>query len=685
MATLWSWAVFGHVVESASGEIWAVGTTLGYPLFDLVLIASAVLAVAARGWRFDAVLFLLVAGMLVLIAADSVYAAQVAKNTYEKDTILEAMWPLSMVLMMGASLARPAPKAEPMESDAMLLSMALVAAAIAVTGLVLDHFSRLDETTMILATATLAAACVQVILLERERSRADRRARDQEAIRRASIAGALDCVISVDERGEVVEWNAAATRTFGYRREEALGVRLGKLILPPDQDSRPHSALGRLCESSLEGILNRRTEVQARHRRGGLLPVELAVIEVRANPRVYTAFMRDLSRSRRREEENHRLAAILRSSEDSVLSKDLNGTVTSWNRGAEELYGYPAEEAIGRSVGSLIVPEDRLDELDEIMATVFAGEQLAIETERHTRDGKRLYVSLQTFPIRNLAGEVTGATAVTHDITERRLREEQAHNDHESQLWRSRLRRSFGDGSLMLWGQPIVAAGSHALDHHELLLRMQIDGEIISPGKFLPHVEDSPMISDLDRWVVKRGLEYARHTPVAINLSAKSVAQPDMAQFIADALDSPEHALNAVFEITETAAVENLAAARELVTQLSDLGCRVALDDFGTGYGSFIYLKHLPVSEIKIDMQFIRDLAEDETDQRIVRSIIAVARNFQMKTVAEGIEDEKTLQLLESYGVDFLQGYHLGRPAAMPTGKTRAHRDPALSVRQPVA
>jgi EAL domain-containing protein (putative c-di-GMP-specific phosphodiesterase class I) len=131
-----------------------------------------------------------------------------------------------------------------------------------------------------------------------------------------------------------------------------------------------------------------------------------------------------------------------------------------------------------------------------------------------------------------------------------------------------------------------------------------------------------------------------------------------------------------IFEITETAAVENLEAAREFVEELTALGFGVALDDFGTGYGSFTYLKHLPVTELKIDIDFVRGLTQDPTDQRLVKSIISVAQNFDMKTVAEGVEDQASLDLLRTLGVDFVQGYYIGYPAEMPLSSQR----PAYSI-----
>jgi EAL domain-containing protein (putative c-di-GMP-specific phosphodiesterase class I) len=134
---------------------------------------------------------------------------------------------------------------------------------------------------------------------------------------------------------------------------------------------------------------------------------------------------------------------------------------------------------------------------------------------------------------------------------------------------------------------------------------------------------------------------------------------------ITAALASPGVAGNVTFEITETAAVADIDAAKSLVNQLIALGCGVALDDFGTGYGSFTYLEHLPVTQLKIDMSFVRALSCKPGDQRLVRSIVAVARNFDMKTVAEGVENAQTANLLRTLGVDLVQGYYIGYPAQM--------------------
>jgi EAL domain-containing protein (putative c-di-GMP-specific phosphodiesterase class I) len=121
-----------------------------------------------------------------------------------------------------------------------------------------------------------------------------------------------------------------------------------------------------------------------------------------------------------------------------------------------------------------------------------------------------------------------------------------------------------------------------------------------------------------------------------------------------------------VFEITETAALSDFTATCNLMDQIRQLGCKFALDDFGVGFSSFYYLKQLPVDYIKIDGSFIRDLARNADDRILVKAIGEIAHGFGKKTVAEFVENAETLELLNTYGIDYAQGYHIGRPAPRP-------------------
>ena len=192
------------------------------------------------------------------------------------------------------------------------------------------------------------------------------------------------------------------------------------------------------------------------------------------------------------------------------------------------------------------------------------------------------------------------------------------------------------------------------------------DGELIMPGEFLPPAERFDLAPAIDRWVISRAARLARDRRVEVNLSGQSIGAPGLPDFVEARLaEAGADPSNLVFEITETAAAQDLNQARRLAERLSELGCGFALDDFGTGYGSFTYLKHLPVGYIKIDTEFVRTLRAGSPDCQVVSAIVDVARNFGIQTIAEGVEAQDTVGLLRTLGVDYAQGYHFGRPGPL--------------------
>lgn len=233
-------------------------------------------------------------------------------------------------------------------------------------------------------------------------------------------------------------------------------------------------------------------------------------------------------------------------------------------------------------------------------------------------------------------------------------------------VWVDRVRQALRESRFVLHAQPIVALPSATTVSHELLVRMlDPTGAVIPPAKFLPVAERFGLIREIDDWVIAEGLRLAATgVPVSINLSPRSIADADTLPHISRQLAcSGADAADVQFEITETAAIGDLCDARAFVRSLRDLGCAVALDDFGAGFAGLAYLKHLPVSHVKIDMEFVRNVCSSEADQHIVTAIVAMARGLGVKTVAEGVEDAATAEALAVRGVDLAQGYHFGRPA----------------------
>ncbi|MCW2992079.1 MAG: hypothetical protein JWM73_2673, partial [Solirubrobacterales bacterium] len=181
---------------------------------------------------------------------------------------------------------------------------------------------------------------------------------------------------------------------------------------------------------------------------------------------------------------------------------------------------------------------------------------------------------------------------------------------------------------------------------------------------FIPVAEQFGLICDLDLWVVRQAVELARRgRAVEVNLSGASLGEPAITACVTQAVSDGVDPALLTFEVTETAAVRNIDQARRFAETLTGLGCGFALDDFGTGFGSLTYLRHLPVTQIKIDIEFVRDLVVDDHSRRIVRAIVGIAQSFGHETVAEGVEDLAAIELLTAMGVDFAQGYALHCPA----------------------
>jgi Amt family ammonium transporter len=236
--------------------------------------------------------------------------------------------------------------------------------------------------------------------------------------------------------------------------------------------------------------------------------------------------------------------------------------------------------------------------------------------------------------------------------------------------WVTRINRALEQDRFFLVAQPIVpSAGTGPTDWHELLLRMSDeDGKVITPGAFLPSAERYHLMPTLDRWVIRTAIELLARGPVDgrvlfVNISGQTLADESLTEFVSEHLQRCGVSAGSLcFEITETAAVSNLARAQALIRQLSRLGCMFALDDFGAGVSSFAYLKNLPVHLLKIDGMFVRDMVSDASNRALVCSINEVGRAMGKRTVAEFVEDEATLELLRSLGVDFVQGFHVGAP-----------------------
>ena len=249
----------------------------------------------------------------------------------------------------------------------------------------------------------------------------------------------------------------------------------------------------------------------------------------------------------------------------------------------------------------------------------------------------------------------------------------EADSEMRSRLsWGERISNALDKGLFQLHFQGVYRTEDGALSHLEALIRMTDEknpDQPIMPGHFIQLAEKSGRILDIDRWVIREVLRRLAENPaipsIAVNLSGRSLSEPSLPQFIGNALrEGGVTPSRLIVEITETAAVSDLHDAQRMIEALRQLGCGVCLDDFGVGFASFAYLKHLHVDTIKIDGLFIRDLPHDPDNQVFVQAMVSVALGLGKSVVAEYVEDGQTLALLRHFGVDLVQGYHLGRPVA---------------------
>ena len=377
----------------------------------------------------------------------------------------------------------------------------------------------------------------------------------------------------------------------------------------------------------------------------------------------------------------HFAQAISETTADGVIAIDHHGVVAFMNSAAERALGWLEHELVGRTMhdathfqhkdGSPYPARDC-----PILASLRGGRAVQVDDDVFTRrDGTLLPVSYRASPLVR-EGSPSGAVVAFRDQSGRAAAAQRARDEHDTALWVERIRAALHEDRFVLYGQPIFDLRTGEVAQTELLIRMrERDGEIVGPGVFLSVAERYGLIGEIDAWVVGQAARLAaRGMRVQVNVSAGSLGPGLLATVEEELRASGAAPDGVVFEVTETAVMENPDDGAAFARRLTELGCGFALDDFGTGYGSFTYLKRLPVRQLKIDIEFVRNLVTDVADQHVVRAIVSLARGFGQQTVAEGVEDERTLELLRDFDVDYAQGFHLARPAEIASTETARFR-----------
>jgi EAL domain-containing protein (putative c-di-GMP-specific phosphodiesterase class I) len=245
---------------------------------------------------------------------------------------------------------------------------------------------------------------------------------------------------------------------------------------------------------------------------------------------------------------------------------------------------------------------------------------------------------------------------------------------HRDALAVGQLRSALKADRLLLYAQRVAPLRDPSLPGgYEILLRLQeVDGSLVGPGPLIEAAQRYQILPSIDRWVVQRALQMlgpyrsmlrTRGLGMSINVSGQSIGDETFIQQFIQLLRQANLPRECVsVELTEQAAITNLANAKQMVARMSALGCTVALDDFGTGANSLTYMKALQVSRVKIDGSFVRDILSDRNSQATVRAVVELAKSLGIPTVAEYVESDEIAREVRRLGVDYGQGYALGKP-----------------------
>jgi diguanylate cyclase (GGDEF)-like protein/PAS domain S-box-containing protein len=529
----------------------------------------------------------------------------------------------------------------------------------------------------------------------------------------AIVESSSDAVVGVGRGGVIESWNRSAECLYGHSAARAIGQPASMLVPPEHRAYRQH-ALTRVLSGETEFVHDETEDLRAdgtrvavmltgspiRDESGAIVGIALIAHDITDRKRLerelkfnsdHDSLTGLFNRRRFGEELARESARALRYPESggALLLADLDNVKyvndKFGHRAGDELIVGVARvlarrvrdtDVLARLGGdefAIVLPHTKLD------AAWLVGRALRDAVREHVTvvEGQKIRTSL-SIGVAPLGGGMSGedsmavADMAMYEAKKRgrdrvvTFREEPAHL-RAALGWAERLRDALADGHFCLYAQPVMDLASGRANRHELLLRLrEADASIVLPREFIGTAERFGLINEIDRWVVREAVRLlaAREGSIfSINVSGLSIADPTLLTLIDSELAAAGvDPARLVLELGETAALADLEASRQFVAGLRRIGCGAALDDFGAGFGSFACLRHLPVDFVKIDGEFVRGLPGDEHDRLLVGAIVDVGRGLGIRTIAEEVGSAAALAMLREQGVDFAQGYHIGRP-----------------------
>jgi diguanylate cyclase (GGDEF)-like protein/PAS domain S-box-containing protein len=707
--------IFNGFVDAGSAST-IVGGQLSYSVLDFgVLVMLAFLCLPSHR-RIGGAYIALGAGLLVFLLGDMVLVRAIARGDYPQGTLLDTTWPTGLVLLAVASCLKTSLHHVSALRGKALYAAVVLGFAVAFALLVDALLTERNLTVIGLASAALFLLVLRLLASLREN---ERLSRDNESI----IGAAGEGILRIDLDRRINYANPAALEMLGYfSSPEVLGRHAHELMHHTRADGEPYPAGECPIRHSLrEGRSQRVSDELFWRRDGSSIPVDYTSAPLRERGHIVGAVIvfddvteqRQLSEQLREQADHDGLTGLCNRRH---FVEELSGQLSYAQRYARpgvlllldlddfklvnDSFGHPVGDRVLCDVAEILTASVR--ETD-VVARIGGDEFAVLLREASEAEGGDVAAGLAE-AIKAKADPGVGASIglASFDGGHERTADEllisadvalyEAKDDgggrgvvHAGQTgqmltWVKRIRIAIEEGRLTVYAQPIIDVRTGRVVREELLVRMlDAHGDVIPPAAFLPTAERFGLIEEIDLVVLEHGIELARQgRAVAINVSARTLGDARYVPILEAALSEGLEPSRFNFELTETAAVTNLADLQRFAARLCELGCSLALDDFGTGFSPLLYLKQIHAQYLKIDTEFIRELSDSPTDQRVVQAIVSIGRSFGQQTVAEGVEDEATLRLVRELGVDFAQGFHIGRPA--PTEPTGPRREPDSPV-----
>lgn len=537
------------------------------------------------------------------------------------------------------------------------------------------------------------------------------------------LDNAAEGIITFDHSGNIQTINRAGEKLFGYSQAEVMGHDISMLIPPPNVIDTREGYLKHFMRNEVQRLIGHEGEVIGRHKDGARFHMALKISEITLdNKSVYTALAANISERKAMVEhlrvmaEHDGLTGLHNRTFFNNQLEQFVERVKRTNHTCALLYidldnfkyvndtmGHAAGDQLIIEVAAILQKRARKTDVtarfggDEFTVLLYnVGQEQALKTAESFRKSLANYrfrksgesvdigcsigVSLITAETQNASDVMSHADLACH--LAKRAGRNRVHlftpTDSENVTamsldmgWSQRIKNAIEKNRFALACQPIVNTRTRAIESYEVLIRMLDEqNELIMPMGFLPTAERFGLSADIDRWVIVNAIEtlveQRQKMPelhYSVNLSSQALTDLSICDLILEKLQSTGlDAAALTFEVTETVAIADMAAAERFLSRLQAIGCKTSLDDFGSGMASFAYLKDLPVDYVKIDGRFVKNLATNSVDQAMVKAMNEIAHALGKQTVAEFVENEASFNLLKEYGVDYGQGYYLGRP-----------------------